>query len=141
MRVRSAVLDAIVAHASRESPRECCGLLVGTEHEVIHAVPTANVAAEPLRRYQVSPSDHFAQMKRCRELASPEATAVGVIGVYHSHPRSVPTPSPTDLEEAFEDFLYLIAGPVDGSAQLDIRAYQLRAGKFENVELIVAGRT
>ena len=135
MRVRRAVLDAIAAHTRRESPRECCGLLIGTEHEVIEAVATANVAAAPLRHYQVSPSDHFVQVKRCRDVASPEATAVGVIGAYHSHPRSAPTPSPTDIKEAFEDFLYLIAGPVDDSAPLEVRAYRLQGGKFEGVQL------
>lgn len=135
MRVRREVFDAIATHARRESPRECCGLLIGAEHEVMEAVATANVAAEPLRHYQVSPSDHFAQMKRCRELGSPRATAINVIGVYHSHPHSAPTPSPTDFDEAFEDFLYMIAGPVDGSAQLEVRAYRLQAGQFEDVQL------
>jgi proteasome lid subunit RPN8/RPN11 len=135
MRVRRAVLDAIAAHARRESPRECCGLLIGTEHEVIEAAATANVAAEPLRRYQVSPSDQFAQIRRCRDSASQGAAAVNVIGVYHSHPRTGPTPSPTDLEEAFEDFLFIIAGPVDGAAALEFRAYRLRAGTFEEVQL------
>ncbi|MBF8299887.1 MAG: peptidase [Acidobacteria bacterium] len=135
MRVRSAVLDAIAAHARRESPRECCGLLIGTEHEVIEAVATANVAADPLRHYQVSPVDHFGQIRRCRESTSQGVAAVDVIGAYHSHPRSVPTPSPTDLEEAFEDFLFIIAGPVDDSAPLEVRAYRLQAGKFEGVQL------
>ena len=135
MRVRRSVLDAIAAHARREHPQECCGLLLGTEHEVIEAVATANVATEPLRRYQVSPADHFAQVRRCRESASQGTAGVDVIGAYHSHPRSVPTPSPTDLEEAFEGFLFIIAGPMDDSAPLEVRAYRLQAGKFEGVQL------
>ena len=141
MQVRREAVDAIVAHARRDSPRECCGLLVGTELEVTEAVAAANVAADPIRRYQVSPVDHFAQIKRCRGVAPRGAAAVNVIGVYHSHPRGVPEPSPTDLEEAFGEFLYLIAGPVDGSAQLELRAYRLQAGRFTDVPLAVAGRT
>ena len=133
-------MDAISAHARRDSPRECCGLLIGTELEAIDAVATANVAAEPRRHYQVSPVDHFAQIKRCRDGASQGAAAVDVIGVYHSHPRSAPAPSPTDLEEAFGEFLYIIAGPADGSAALALRAYQLQAGRFEEVPLIVVER-
>ena len=140
MQVRREVFDAIAAHARRESPRECCGLLIGTDLEVIEAVATANVAAEPLRRYQVSPVDHFTQMKRGREVASQGAAAVNVIGVYHSHPRSAPVPSPTDLEEAFEEFLYIIAGQLDDSWSLEFRAYRLQRGKFEDVQLAVAGR-
>ena len=132
MQVRREVLDTIAAHARSESPRECCGLLIGTELEVVEAVATANVAVEPRQHYQVSPADHFAQIKRCRD----EALAAGnVIGAYHSHPRSAPVPSPTDLEEAFAEFLYIIAGPADGSAQLELRAYRLQAGRFEDVPL------
>lgn len=141
MQVRREVVDAIVAHARRDSPRECCGLLVGTELEVIEAVAAANVAADPIRHYQVSPVDHFAQIKRCRDVAAPGAAAVNVIGAYHSHPHSVPKPSPTDLEESFGEFLYIIAGPVDGSAQLELRAYRLQAGQFTDVPLAVAERT
>ncbi len=141
MQVRREAVDAILAHTRRDSPRECCGLLVGTELEVIEAVAAANVAADPIRHYQVSPVDHFAQIKRCRDVTAPGAAAVNVIGVYHSHPHSAPEPSPTDLEEAFGEFLYIIAGPVDGSAQLELRAYRLQAGQFTDVPLAVAERT
>jgi proteasome lid subunit RPN8/RPN11 len=134
------VLDAIAAHARSESPRECCGLLTGTEFEVVDAVAAANVAVEPHRHYQVSPVDHFALIKRCRDVAAPGAAPVNVIGAYHSHPRSAPMPSPTDLAEAFGEFLYIIAGRVDGSARFEFRAYRLRSGRFEDVPLAVAGR-
>jgi proteasome lid subunit RPN8/RPN11 len=140
MRVRREVIDAIAAHARRESPRECCGLLIGNEQEIVEAVAAANMAAEPLRHYELSPADHFAQNRRCRQLTSQQATAVGVVGAYHSHPRSNPKPSPTDLQQAFEEFLYLIAGPADDSAELEIRAYRLDAGRFEEVQLTIEGR-
>ena len=115
MQVRREAVDAIVAHARRDSPRECCGLLVGTELEVTEAVVAANVAADPIRRYQVSPVDHFEQIKRCRGVARRGAAAVNVHRrVSLASARAFPEPSPTDLEEAFGEFLYLIAGPVDG---------------------------
>ena len=131
MRVRRSVLDAIEAHARAEAPRECCGLLLGDAGEVREAVATANVAAEPLRRYEISPADHFALIRRCRDAGSGPA----IVGGYHSHPRSLPEPSATDLEQAFLEFVYLIAGPVDGSAPLSIRAYQLIAGRLDPVTL------
>lgn len=137
MRVRRAVLDAIAAHARRESPRECCGLLIGSNGEVTEAVATGNVAPDPLRRYEVSPVDHFAQIRRCRASASQEQPTLGVVGVYHSHPRSAPQPSPTDLEQAFEEFLYLIAGPVNAATRIEICGYRLKGGWFQPVALIV----
>ena len=133
MLVRRGVGAAIAAHARRESPRECCGLLIGTQGEVYEAVATANVAAEPHRHYQVSPVDHFALIKRCRDTQAPGLKTLEIVGVYHSHPRSAPVPSPTDRREALADFFYVIAGPVDGSAPLELRAYRLIEGAFEVV--------
>lgn len=137
MRIRRAVLDAIAAHARRESPRECCGLLIGENGEVAEAVATDNIAPDPLRRYEVSPADHFAQIRRCRASGSQGPPTLSVVGVYHSHPHSAPEPSPTDLEQAFEEFLYIIAGPVNAATPIDIRGYRLKSGCFEPAELIV----
>ena len=136
MRIRRAALDAIREHARRDSPYECCGLLIGTSDDVLEAVVTDNVAADPLRRYEVSPLEHLAQIRRCRDAAAQGLTAMAVVGVYHSHPRSSPEPSPTDWEQAFEQFLYVIAGPVEMGAPMEIRAYQLTAGRFARAELI-----
>jgi proteasome lid subunit RPN8/RPN11 len=137
MRVRREVLEAIVAHARRENPRECCGLLVGDSHQAIEAVPVTNVAEEPLRQYEVSPVEHLAQIKRCRERSSSAGDALDVIGAYHSHPRSHARPSPTDLERACQDFLFVIAGPVSEAADVPVRGYRLNAGVFEEVQLVV----
>ena len=137
MNIRSEALNAIREHALRERPRECCGILVGVGDEIVEAVAAANVAPEPLRRYEVSPADHFAQIKRCRAAAGPHAPRI--VGVYHSHPHSAPVPSPTDRDQAFEEYIYVIAGPVDGSAAFEIRGYQLVAGTFDEVALTVEG--
>ena len=136
MRVRRTVLDAIVAHARRENPRECCGLLVGDSHQAIEAVAVTNVAEEPLRQYEVSPVEHLAQIKRCRERSSSAGDALDVIGAYHSHPRSPARPSPTDLERACQDFLFVIAGPVSEDADVPVRGYRLSGTQFEEVDLV-----
>jgi len=135
MNIRSAVCEAIREHAWRDRPRECCGILLGVGDEIVEAVEAANVAAEPLRRYEVSPADHFAQIRRCRASAGAGTHALGIIGVYHSHPHSAPVPSPTDLEQAFEEYVYVIAGPVDGSAPFEIRGYRLNRERFVEVQL------
>ena len=139
VRVRREVLNDIAAHARRERPRECCGLLIGNGQEIVEAVATANVATEPLRHYEISPVDYLAQIKRCRERAPCSGTAMNVVGAYHSHPRSAPEPSPTDLERAFPEFLFIIAGPADGSEAAAIRGYRLEAGRFEEVQLTIEG--
>ena len=65
--------------------------------------------------------------------------ALTVVGVYHSHPHSAPVPSPTDLDQAYEEYVYLIAGPADGSAPLEIRAYRLSEERFVDVQLTATG--
>ena len=134
MKVRRGVLAVIEAHARRDAPEECCGLLLGTATEIIEAVPARNIAAEPARRYEIAPEDHFAALRRCRS----EGEGLAVVGGYHSHPRSAALPSATDLEQAFLEFVYVIAGPVDASAPLEFRAYQLRDGVLSPVILSIS---
>jgi proteasome lid subunit RPN8/RPN11 len=130
IRIRSAVLAAIAAHARHEAPDECCGLLIARNGRIEEAVAVENQAADPSRRYEIAPAEYLAAIKRCR------GTDAIVIGAYHSHPRSRPEPSATDREAAFSDFLYLIAGPVAGAEPLDIRGYRLREGNFRSVGLV-----
>ena len=124
MRVRAAALEAIVAHARAARPRECCGLLIGAGGVIIEAVPTENVAADPIRRFEIPPIEHIRQLRRCRTLTAESGEAHDVVGAYHSHPRSAAEPSPTDVEQAFQDFLYVIAGPADAD-DVVTNAYRL----------------
>jgi proteasome lid subunit RPN8/RPN11 len=58
-----------------------------------------------------------------------------VVGAYHSHPRSAPVPSRTDLDEALPGFFYLIASlSVDRGS---LRAWRLDRTQFVEVEIFV----
>ena len=129
-------LRAIVARARRDAPNETCGLLVGRGDHILEAVEAANSAADPSRRYEVSAVDYFAQIKRCRRISERAGVAFAVLGAYHSHPRSVPEPSPTDLEQAFEDFIYVIVGPARGGDGMEAHAYVLKDGSLQQVPLV-----
>ena len=124
VRISAGVIDSIAAHARAAAPAECCGLLIGVDGDVREAVAAANGAADPTRRYEISPADYVAQIKRCRMRTACEGRTYSVVGAYHSHPNSVPEPSPTDTAEAFKEFLYVIAGPAD-AATIETKAYQL----------------
>lgn len=90
------VRRAIVAHARREAPRECCGLLVGVGRRVRFAVPMVNRAASEVR-YRVDDRAHLDLRRVLRGFAPP----LGIVGVYHSHPASRAVPSATDVAEAY----------------------------------------
>lgn len=135
MRIRRTILDAIVAHAKRESPKECCGLLVGDGHTVLEAVAATNVANDVMRQYEVSPAEHLALIRRCRAESTPDRP-LDIVGAYHSHPRSVAQPSPTDLERACQNFLFVIAGPLRDAEEVQVRGYRLSGSEFEEVQLV-----
>lgn len=104
IRIARAALDAVVDHARAAMPAECCGLLLGTGAAVAEAVPTPNVSGDP-NRFLIEPRAHIDARRAARE------RGLDVLGFYHSHPHSSPTPSVTDLLEAsYPDHLYLIVG-------------------------------
>jgi proteasome lid subunit RPN8/RPN11 len=128
VRIRLNVLAGISAHARRDAPRECCGLLVGKDDLVDEYVCTTNIRGGTVA-YQIEPAEHFAAIKRARVLGRT------IMGAYHSHPRSPAAPSPTDLEEALGgDFLYLIVSLAGEPPE--IGAYRLVDGRFASVEFV-----
>jgi len=133
--VATAVLEAIIAHARAEAPRECCGLLLGSLTEIRRAEPARNLSPQATR-YDLDPTDHFRILRLAR------AEGLDVIGAYHSHPASAPVPSPTDLAEGLPNFLYLIATlrPEHAPASLErgIRAYYFEGATFREIRLLAS---
>jgi proteasome lid subunit RPN8/RPN11 len=130
-------LTTIVAHARRDAPNECCGLLVGRPGEILEAVPASNGASEPTRRYEISPVDYFAQIRRCRRINAAQSERFAVVGAYHSHPRGGPEPSETDVAEAFRDFVFVIVGLAAPGGGMEIRGYTFDDETFSPVVLTV----
>ena len=105
------------------------------EYQVLEAVPSSNGAAEPVKRYEISPVDYFAQIRRCRRINEQQSEHFAVIGAYHSHPRGTPEPSETDNVQAFRDFVFVIVGL--GGAGMQIAAYTLAGETLTPVPLTV----
>jgi proteasome lid subunit RPN8/RPN11 len=130
MNIQPRVIDAMIDHARRDAPLECCGLLAARDGVIDTCIPTRNLHASPVV-FQIDPAEHFAAIKRSR-LEGRE-----IVGAYHSHPRSPAVSSPTDLAEAhYEEFLYVIVSLADD--QPDVKAYRLVQGRFMP-ELLTAG--
>ena len=130
-----AVRDAVLDHARRALPDECCGLLLGraagADTRITRAWPARNLRRSPTR-YLIDPADHFAAIRAAR------GAGQAVVGAYHSHPASPPSPSATDEREADDAaLLYVIASP----AAAEVRAYRPDAGRLKRVELQVVARS
>jgi proteasome lid subunit RPN8/RPN11 len=119
-------LQAIVRHARRALPRECCGFLVGARRRVLFAVATRNIAAGSVR-YRIDDAAHVALRRALRRFAPP----LEIVGVYHSHPTGAARPSASDVAEAFYPaWTHVIVGMRRG---LSVRAFRLARGRAEAV--------
>lgn len=87
------LLDQIIEHARRDAPNECCGMVAVRDGVAVSVHPAENVAASPFR-FEV---DGLAVHRTISEIED----AGGDLGaIYHSHTRSDPYPSQTDVNFA-----------------------------------------
>jgi len=132
MRVGRAALEAIVAHARDAAPAECCGLLLGHAAEITEAVRTRNVAIQERSRFVIDPKDHIDGRRDARR------RGLEVVGFYHSHPCSPPSPSETDRAEAnYPGHLYLIVSLA--AAVPDVAMFRLDQGNFHQLSFVTVG--
>ncbi|MDQ6979764.1 MAG: M67 family metallopeptidase [Mariprofundaceae bacterium] len=94
-------------------PHEVCGLLIGMVDEqhwqIERAVAIENINKERASdRFQLDPAAYQAVDRALRR------SGQEIIGVFHSHPDCLARPSPTDLENAWDMFLYPIVSVCDG---------------------------
>ena len=66
LEVTSDIIATLVAEAARAAPAECCGLLLGRDGRISEARPAANVADNPLRRFEIDPAALFAAHREAR---------------------------------------------------------------------------
>ncbi len=116
-------LNIIRAHAARDYPNECCGVLLGhsngSDKVVREVIPLKNLRHDLKRAQDLLPlDDPGRESERNRFLIDPkdqlgvekEARARGldVLGYYHSHPDHPARPSNYDREHAWPWYSYVI---------------------------------
>jgi proteasome lid subunit RPN8/RPN11 len=97
LEVTSEVIARLLAVAAHAAPAECCGLLLGRGERIDEAWPTDNVAADPLRHFEIDPAALIAAWRAAR------AGGPVILGYFHSHPTGHPRPSATDCAHASGD--------------------------------------
>jgi len=131
--------DKIIAHALRDAPNECCGLLAGVKQQgnqdVQGIYPIRNLPADdpligdlsllpdPRFRYAMDPKEQFLAFRAMHQ------QGWELVGIYHSHPHSEAYPSATDIRLAYyPDVTYLIVS-LEQKECPKIRAFRVMDGK------------
>ena len=131
MRIPQSLLDELVAHARDEAPDECCGWIGARDGVATTVYRARNKFASPFR-YEIAEED----TARIFEEIDEAGEEVGA--TYHSHTRSDPIPSETDVNAAnplLAHTLYLIVGVKDPDSA-DVRAYRIRPRQgYDEAEL------
>jgi proteasome lid subunit RPN8/RPN11 len=127
VRISRSLLDEIVAHARAEAPDECCGMIATRDGAAVAVHRATNTAHSPLR-YEID------GMEQYRIQTEIEDAGLDLGAIYHSHTRSDPIPSQTDINLAFyPESLYVIVG-VKGD-EPDVRAWEIAGGAYTEREL------
>jgi [CysO sulfur-carrier protein]-S-L-cysteine hydrolase len=139
VKISSALLDEVVAHALEDPGNEVCGVLAVALDSAPAADPAravrvyraTNVHASPLK-FEIDPKELLALYNAI----DAEGHTLGAI--YHSHVRSPPYPSQTDVNFAanWPGVEWLIVGLASG-AEPDVRSYVIEDGKVREVPLEV----
>jgi len=128
VRIRQPVIEAVIVHARREVPNECCGLLLGLSDQIDESYPARNLSASPTR-FLIDPVDHFAAIRHAR------ASGRAVRGAYHSHPRGPSVPSATDAAELNDSsLLQMIVSLQHGDPHIGV--FEWRLGNFVAMDLV-----
>jgi [CysO sulfur-carrier protein]-S-L-cysteine hydrolase len=131
LKISRQLLDEVVAHAQAEAPNECCGMIAARDGRAVAVHRARNAAASPKLSYHMDGKEQY-QIEMAIEDAGLELGAI-----YHSHPRSEPVPSQTDVNLAkwWPDPLYVIVGLEH--AEPDVRAWRIVDGAVSEAALEV----
>ena len=84
--------ERLIGHARAEAPNECCGLIALEGDRVVAIHPLENLAASPMR-FEVDGARLAPLLMEIEDAGRRPA-------IYHSHTRSEPYPSQTDINFA-----------------------------------------
>jgi [CysO sulfur-carrier protein]-S-L-cysteine hydrolase len=130
--IARALLDELIAHAREDAPNECCGVVAVTPGDPVSATRVhraLNTAASPLR-FEVD------GLELLHTIEAIEADDSELGAIYHSHTRSAPYPSQTDINFAanWPGVEWIIVG-LAGGEDPEVRSYLIDDGKVEEVSV------
>lgn len=89
MKIEQSLLQTVIDHALRDAPNECCGMIAVRDGVAEKVYELENATPSPLR-FEIDP-------KVLRETYLEIDDSGADMCIYHSHTRSAPVPSQTDV--------------------------------------------
>lgn len=135
MKIAAELLAEIVAHAQENAKIECCGVVAaevapdGAAKTATRVYRAENIHASALK-FEIDPIE----LLKLNNAIDDEGWEIGAI--YHSHVRSAPYPSQTDIGFAasWPGVEWIIVGLASGE-QPDVRSYLIDGADVSEVEL------
>ena len=130
MRIARDLYEEMIAHAREEAPNECCGMVGSTDGRALEVYRAVNAEASPLR-FRIDPDEQLDLHNRIEE------AGLELGAIYHSHTRTEPRPSQTDINFAklWPGVLWIIVGLVED--QPEVRTWRIDDGRVTDAELVV----
>ena len=133
--IDQATYDEIVAHARRDHPDECCGVVAGPldTHRPERFVPMVNAARSPTF-YEFDSMD---LLKLYREMDKRDEWPVVI---YHSHTATEAYPSRTDISYASEPDAHYVLVSTREDDEAEFRSFRIVDGVVteEEVQVVAA---
>jgi [CysO sulfur-carrier protein]-S-L-cysteine hydrolase len=130
MRIARELYDEIVSHAQAVAPQECCGIVSSDDGGAVKVYRTTNTRASEFSFV----IDEREQLQINNEI---EAAGLEYGAIYHSHTRSAPEPSLTDIKYAewWPGVLWIIVGLAGGEPE--VRTWLIDDGNVSEAQLVV----
>ena len=130
MRIAPELYAQMIEQARAEAPNECCGMIGSRDGAAVSMYPTVNAANEPRYRFEMDGQEQYNVWRQIEEEAELGA-------IYHSHPRTAPEPSLTDIKyaEFWPGVVWIIVGFVETEPQ--VRAWLIDGDEVRETKLEV----
>jgi [CysO sulfur-carrier protein]-S-L-cysteine hydrolase len=130
MKIARQLFDEMIAHAREEAPNECCGMVGSSDGHVVEVYRATNAEASPLR-FRIDPEEQLELHNKIDD------AGLDLGAIYHSHTRTAPKPSQTDINFAklWPGVLWIIVGLANGEPE--VQMWRIEGGQVSDAELVV----
>jgi len=126
--ISRALYESMVQQVLSVYPIEGCGLLAGKDVRIQQMYAVDNIRNSPIV-YEMDPGQQL------RAMIDLEENGWELMAIYHSHPNGPPTPSASDVSQAYyPDAAYVIISLID-QQHPTVRCFNIVSGKVTEIPL------